>query len=367
MPLAEDVSLEKLAEITHGFVGADLAALCREAAMVTLRAIADEIPLNAEFIPFELLSRLEVSMGNFLEALTEIEPSALREVFTEVPDVTWNDVGGLDEAKTMLKQVIEWPLAYPALFERADAAPPKGVILTGKTGTGKTLLAKAVAHECGVNFISIKGPELFSMYVGESERMVRDIFRKARLSSPCIIFFDEIEAIAGRRGNALDSSVRERMISQILLEMDGIEELRGVVVLAATNRPDLLDTALLRAGRFEVRIELPEPDLAGRRSILEVHTRTKPLADDVDLDRLAEMTEGYTGSDLESICRRASMEAIQAFLEAGLDNEDAARMTLSMSNFLEAIDEVKLLHDRVQGTASSSQASNLLIEPSIDV
>ena len=354
MPLAEDVTLDRLAEVTHGFVGADLAALSREAAMVTLRAIADEIPPNAEFIPFELLSRLEVKMADFLEALTEIEPSALREVYTEIPDVTWDDVGGLEAAKATLKQVIEWPLAYPDLFARAATAPPKGVLLTGRTGTGKTLLAKAVAHECGVNFISVKGPELFSMWVGESERMVRDVFRKARQSSPCIIFFDEIEAIAARRGASTDNSVRERMISQILLEMDGIEELRGVVVLAATNRPELLDPALLRAGRFEVRIELPESDLDARRAIFAVHTRAKPLEEDVDLDRLAELTEGYSGSDIEALCRRASMEAIREFLEAGLTGDEAARLTIGMDQFLKAIDEVELLRLGEQGRGSAS-------------
>ena len=249
MPLAEDVSLDRLAEMTYGFVGADVAALCREAAMVTLRGIAEEIPLEAEFIPYDLLSRLEVKMSDFLEALNEVEPSALRELFTEVPDVRWADVGGLDEAKAALKQIIEWPLQYPDLFARAGTSPPKGVLLTGKTGTGKTLLAKAVANECSVNFISVKGPEMLSKWVGESERMIREVFKIARLSSPCIIFFDELEAIAGRRGGS-EQNVTERVISQLLTEMDGIEELRGVVVLAATNRLDLLDTALLRAGRF---------------------------------------------------------------------------------------------------------------------
>jgi len=342
MPLAEDVSLDRLAEITYGFVGADIAALCREAAMVTLRSIAEEIPLEAEFIPYDLLSRLEVKMGDFLEALNEVQPSALREVFTEIPDVRWADVGGLDEAKATLKQIIEWPLQYPDLFARADTSPPKGVLLTGKTGTGKTLLAKAVANECSVNFISVKGPELLSKWVGESERMVREVFKIARLSSPCIIFFDEIEAIAGRRGGS-ETNVTERVISQLLTEMDGIEELRGVVVLAATSRPDLLDPALLRAGRFEVQLELPLPDEAGRRAIFEVHTRSKPLADDVHLDGLAKSTEGYAGADIEAVCRRASMQAIGDFLEAHGAEADSAEMKITAAHFAEALESMKRL------------------------
>ncbi|HLF75919.1 MAG TPA: CDC48 family AAA ATPase [Dehalococcoidia bacterium] len=345
MPLAEDVSLDKLAEVTHGFVGADLAALCREAAMVTLRKIAEDIPLEAEFIPFDILARLEVTMSDFLEALAEVEPSALRELFTEVPDVKWEEVGGLDEAKSMLKQIIEWPLEYADLFERAGTTPPKGVLLTGPTGTGKTLLAKAVASECGVNFISIKGPELLSKYIGESERMVREVFKIARLSNPCIVFFDEIEAIAGNRGGG-EQNVTERVISQLLTEMDGIEELRGVVVLAATNRPELLDTALLRAGRFEVRLDLPVPDLEGRRTIFAIHTANKPLAEDVDLDKLASETEGFVGSDIEAVCRRASMEAIREFVESheGEESPDVTGMAVEMSDFQGALAGVRALH-----------------------
>ena len=349
MPLAEDVSVDKLAEITHGFVGADLAALCREAAMVTLRRISEDIPLEAEFIPYELLARLEVSMDDFVEALTEVEPSALREVFTEVPDVHWDDVGGLDEAKSTLKQIIEWPLQYADLFERADTSPPKGVLLTGASGTGKTLLAKAVANECGVNFISIKGPELLSKWVGDSEARVRDVFKIARLSSPCIIFFDEIEAIAGRRGGGQDGNVTERVISQLLTEMDGIEELRGVVILAATSRPDLLDPSLLRAGRFEVRLELPKPTATEREAIFGVHTANKPLGGDVEVVKLAAQTEGFVGSDIEAVCRRASMMAISEFLDTG-EEADASTLTISQQHFLSAVESIRKLHETKPAT-----------------
>ncbi|MGE0686561.1 MAG: AAA family ATPase, partial [Dehalococcoidia bacterium] len=325
MPLAEDVSLDRLAEMTHGFVGADLAALCREAAMSTLRGVADDIPLDAEHIPFDLLARLEVRMSDFMDALNEVEPSALREVFTEVPDVGWQDVGGLDDAKTALRQVIEWPLQHPELFEQAKSTPPRGVLLTGPTGSGKTLLAKAVANECHVNFIAIKGPELLSKWVGESERTVREVFKLARLSSPCIVFFDEIEAIAGRRSGS-DAGVTERVISQLLAEMDGIEELRGVVVLAATNRPDLLDSALLRAGRFELRLDLPLPDEAAREAILKVHVKDKPVAGDVDLTAIAAGSEGLSGADLEALVRRAALEAIREVVEA-----DGSRLVVELT------------------------------------
>ncbi len=339
MPLAADVSLDRLAEVTHGFVGADLAALCREAAMVTLRGVSAEIPLEAEYIPSELLSRLEVTMSDFLVALAEVEPSALREVYTEIPDVRWEQVGGLDAAKATLKQIIEWPLIHADLFARAATTPPKGVLLAGPTGTGKTLLAKAVASECGVNFISVKGPEILSKWVGESERMVREVFKIARLSSPCIVFFDEIEAIAGRRGGDEGSAVSERVVAQLLAEIDGIEELRGVVVLAATNRPELLDAALLRAGRFEVRIDLPVPDQQARQSIFAIHTAGKPLAAAVDLDRLAAVSDGFVGSDIEAVCRRAAMEAIREFLESGLP--ETAPFEIDMAAFEGAINAAR--------------------------
>jgi transitional endoplasmic reticulum ATPase len=355
MPLAEDVSLDKLAEITHGFVGADLAALCRESAMVTLRKISEDIPLDAEFIPFDRLSRLEVTMADFIEALTEVEPSALREVFTEVPDVRWDDVGGLEEVKSTLKQIIEWPLMYAELFERANTAPPKGVLLTGPSGTGKTLIAKAVAHECGVNFISVKGPELLSKWVGDSEHRIRDVFKIARLSSPCIIFFDELEAIAGKRGSG-EANVTERVISQMLTEMDGIEELRGVVILGATNRPDMLDPALLRAGRFEVRLDLPVPDKSTRRSIFSVHTESKPLGPAGALDVLADETEGFVGADIEAVCRQASMESIKEFLEGGDPERDPSGMAVGMAEFRRAIEQVRKLRPTESKLQASSEA-----------
>ncbi|MCL4546068.1 MAG: CDC48 family AAA ATPase [Chloroflexi bacterium] len=312
MPLHEDVDLEYLAARTHGFVGADLAALCREAAMNCLRRALPSIDLATSELPHEELLRLEVSMDHFLEALNEIEPSAIREVFTEVPDVQWTDIGGLEDLKRLMRETIEWPLQYGNRFTYSGTSAPKGVLLSGAPGTGKTLLAKAAASESKVNFISIKGPELLSKWVGESEKGVREIFKKARQTAPCIIFFDEIDALVPMRGSAgAESRVSERLVSQFLTEMDGIEELRGVVVIGATNRPDLLDPALLRPGRFEMQIELPPPDLAARRTILEVHTRNRPLGTDVDLFELAGRTDGLVGADLEALCRQAAMAAIR--------------------------------------------------------
>jgi transitional endoplasmic reticulum ATPase len=316
MPLAKDVDVEKLAAITHGFVGADLQALAREAAMSALRKILPTIDFELSDIPYETLLKLEVTMDNFFEALKEIEPSAIREVFVEVPDVKWSDVGGLEDVKQELKEAVEWPLRYPDVFKKAGTNPPKGILLYGKPGTGKTLLAKAVANESGVNFISIKGPQLISRYVGESERGVRETFRTAKRAAPTILFLDEIDSLVPRRGaSSTDAHVTERVISQFLTEMDGIEELKGVVVLAATNRLDLVDPAILRSGRFDLLFELPLPDEKTREEIFKIHTKNKPLDKDVDLKKLAKDVEGRTGSDIEFICRKASMFAVREYIE----------------------------------------------------
>ncbi|MBI4333894.1 MAG: CDC48 family AAA ATPase [Chloroflexi bacterium] len=339
IPLFPDVDLEKLAEITHGFVGADIAALCREAAMVTLRTIMPRISMEADYVPYELLESLQVRMEHFREALKDVEPSALREVFAEIPDIRWEQVGGLDEAKRVLKETIEWPLRYPDLFAQAGTKPPKGVLFTGPPGTGKTLLAKAVSNESQVNFISVKGPELLSRYVGESEHGIREVFKKARLASPCVVFFDEIESLASRRGAGGDSHVTDRVMSQLLTELDGIEELKGVVVLAATNRPDLLDPALLRTGRFELQIKLPAPDGPARREIFGIHCSGKPLHPDVDLDGLAGASEGLVGSDIEAICRRAALNAMRQLLEthSGLEGTPLPRLQIMPRHFQEAL------------------------------
>jgi transitional endoplasmic reticulum ATPase len=315
MPLAEDVSLEKLAEITHGFVGADLEALAREAAMSALRKILPKIDFEMADIPYETLMKLEVTMDNFFEAMKEVEPSAIREVFVEVPDVKWEDVGGLEEIKEELKEAVEWPLKYSDVFKKANTNPSKGILLYGAPGTGKTLLAKAVANESGVNFISVKGPELISKYVGESERAVREIFKKAKQAAPTILFLDELDSLVPKRGSNPDSHVTERVISQFLTEMDGIEELKGVVVLAATNRLDLVDPALLRSGRFDLLLELPMPDEKTREKIFKIHAKDKPLAKDIDLKELAKQTKDMVGSDIEFICRKASMFAIREFID----------------------------------------------------
>jgi transitional endoplasmic reticulum ATPase len=265
-----------------------------------------------------------VTMDNFDEAMTEVEPSAIREFFVEVPNVRWEDIGGLDEMKAELKEAIEWPLQYPEAFKMAHTHPPKGILLYGAPGTGKTLLAKAVANESGVNFISVKGPSLISKYIGESERGIREVFKKAKQASPTILFFDEIDSLVPSRGaGGADSHVAERVISQFLTEMDGIEELKGVIVLAATNRMDIIDPALLRNGRFDLLFELPVPDLETRLSIFKIHTKSKPLDKGVDLKTLAGRTDGWVGSDIEALCRRASMSAIRRYIAAGKKKADA--------------------------------------------
>lgn len=341
MPLAEDVDLERISQITHGFVGADLEALCREAAMTALRKIFPSIDFQLDEIPYGTLMELEVTMDDFLEALKEVEPSAIREVFTEIPDVKWSDVGGLNQIKQVLKETIEWPLKYTNLFEHARTNPPKGILLYGAPGTGKTLIAKAVASESSVNFISVKGPELLSKWLGESERGIREVFRKAKQASPCIVFFDEIDALAPRRGSGFDSHVTDRVISQFLTELDGIEELKGVVVLATTNRLDIVDPALLRAGRFDFLLELPIPDKQTRIEIFKIHTKGKPLAPDVSLEALADTTQGLVGADIEAICRKASMLAIREFIEGHKDAKDYSKFQILAKHFKEALKEAK--------------------------
>jgi transitional endoplasmic reticulum ATPase len=317
MPLHREVDLARVAAITHGFVGADLEALCREAGMNALRRLLPAIDFSQPYVPDEMLQRLQVRKDDFREALQEVEPSAIREVFVEVPNVKWTDVGGLDDVKERLREAVEWPLAHPELFQSIHLAPPKGALVSGPPGCGKTLIAKALATEAGVNFVSVKGPELLSMYVGESERGLRDVFRKARQAAPCIIFFDEIDALASARsGGGNDSGVAARVLSQLLTELDGIEELKGVFVLAATNRPDLLDPALLRPGRFDLSLEIPPPDRASREKIFQIHLRDRPVDPSATAAWLAGETEGFTGAQIEGTCRRAAMATIAAHLAA---------------------------------------------------
>ena len=317
MPLAEDVQLTRISEITHGFVGADLTALCREAAMKSLRRYLPKINLEEDVIPPEILNTLEVNMDDCLNALKEVQPSAIREVQIEMPNINWEDIGGLEIVKQELIEAVEWPLKKPEAFKRLGIAPPKGILLYGPPGCGKTLLAKAVATESEANFISIKGPEVLSKWVGESEKAIREVFRKARMASPAIIFFDEIDAIVPRRGTGFgDSHVTERVISQILTEVDGLESLQNVVVIAATNRPDIVDPAVLRPGRTDRLILVPPPDKNARLEIFKIYTHEMPISEDVDLEKLANAAEGYAGSDIEALCREAAMLALR-------DNEDA--------------------------------------------
>jgi transitional endoplasmic reticulum ATPase len=332
MPLDEKVDLDEIAEITHGFVGADLQSLCKESAMRVIRRVLSEIKGDEE-IPQETLKKMIINKNDFKEALKEIQPSALREVMVQVPDIKWDDIGGLESAKQELIEAVEWPLKYPENFEKFGVKPPKGVLIYGPPGTGKTLLAKAVANESESNFIAIKGPELLSKWVGESEKGVREVFRKARQTAPTVIFFDEIDSIASTRGgSSTDSGVTQRVVNQLLTEIDGMEELTDVAVIAATNRVDILDPALVRPGRFDRHVKVEAPNEAGRLAIFKVHTKKMPLAENVSLKRLAKESDGYVGSDIEAVCREAVMLALRDNLEID---------TISMKYFKEAMKKVK--------------------------
>lgn len=338
MPLSQDVNMDKIAEITNGFVGADLRALCRESAMQALRRVLPEIDYRSNNISSELLNKIEVRMNDFLHALKEIEPSATRELLVEVPRVTWADVGGLEAAKAQLQEAIEWPFKFDKLFKRAKIDMPRGILLYGPPGTGKTLLAKAIANEINANFISIKGPTLLSKWVGDSEKALRDVFKRARQVAPCIVFFDEIDALVPHRGTG--GQIAERMLSLLLTEMDGVEELRQVVVLAATNRIDMIDPALLRPGRFDLTIHLDLPAEEDRHKILSVHTKGLPLAQDVDITSLALETQGFSGAELKNLCRRAAMQAVRECVEADQVDE-WAELIICFRHFKTALQELE--------------------------
>jgi len=348
MPLDKDVDLQKLADISHGFVGADLQALAKEAAIRALRRVLPDINLSSESIPIDTLRKIIVRMQDFMDVIKETEPSAMREVFVEVPDIKWEDIGGLSPIKQELQEAVEWPLKYLGIFTYADATPPKGILLYGPPGTGKTLMAKAAANESEANFISIKGPELLSKWVGESEKGVREIFRKARQAAPCIIFFDELDAIAPTRGGDHgDSHVTERVISQFLTEMDGLEILTNVVVIGATNRPDIIDPALLRPGRFDRILYVPPPDRESRIQIIKIHTKKKPLAEDFNVEDLADKTDGYTGADIASLSSAAVMLALREHITKYPDSKEAEKqakdLKINMNHFDDAMKKIRPL------------------------
>ncbi|HUU75274.1 MAG TPA: CDC48 family AAA ATPase [Methanoregulaceae archaeon] len=368
VPLADEVNLEKYADTTHGFVGADIALLVKEAAMHALRKVLPKIDLEKE-IPAEFLEDLKVTGDDFDEAKKHVEPSAMREVLVEIPDVSWKDVGGLEDVKSELQEAVEWPLKYPHVFEKLQTKPPKGILLFGPPGTGKTLLAKAVANESECNFISVKGPELLSKWVGESEKGVREIFRKARQASPSIIFFDELDALVPKRGTYMGSShVTESVVSQILTELDGLEELKDVTVIGASNRPDMIDPALMRPGRMERHIYVPPPDKEGRRKIFDVYLRNADaiLTGDVSIDDLVAETEHFVGADIEALVREAKLSAMREFIQvmAGKPEEEIADATVNVritrKHFDEAKKKVKGSLDRDTLEASERQAWDIL-------
>jgi transitional endoplasmic reticulum ATPase len=339
MPLTEDVDLTSIAKVTHGFVGADLEALSKEAAMRSLRRILPEIDLHQPKIPAEILNKIKVTKQDFDEALKDVQPSAMREVLVQRPNVRWEDIGGLQGVKEELAEAIEWPLKHADLFAEADVKPPKGILLYGPPGTGKTLIAKAVATTSEANFISIKGPELLSKWVGESEKGVREVFRKARQAAPCVVFFDEIDAVAPKRGgggSSGESHVTERVVSQMLTELDGLEDLKGVVVIAATNRADIIDEALLRPGRFDRILEVPPPEKDARKQIFQIHTKKKPLDSDVNLDKLVDMTDGMTGAEIAAIVNAAAMSAIKELVK-----KKSGKLRISMKHFESAFNKVR--------------------------
>jgi len=332
MPLAQNVDLRKLSDMTHGYTGADLAALTRETAMKALRRYLPEINLEDERIPPSVLEKMEVRMEDFIEAYKEITPTAMREVYVEVPAVHWDQIGGLEEVKQELIEAVEWPLKNPEVFKRLGIRPPKGILLFGPPGCGKTLLARAVATESEANFITIKGPEVFSKWVGESEKAIREVFRKARMSAPAVIFFDEFDSLVPRRGlGYADSGVTERVISQLLTEMDGILALEDIVIIAATNRPDIVDPAVLRPGRFDRLIYVPEPDEKARLEIFKIYTKNMPLAKDVDLSHLVSITKGYSGADIEGLCREAALNALR---------RDINSKEVSLLDFQKALEKI---------------------------
>ncbi|MBP7120456.1 MAG: CDC48 family AAA ATPase [Methanolinea sp.] len=368
VPLAEDVHLDTYADTTHGFVGADIALLVKEAAMHALRKILPKLDLDKE-IPAELLEQLKVTNGDFDEARKHVEPSAMREVLVEVPDVTWEDVGGLEDVKEELREAVEWPLRYPHVFAKLATKPPKGILLFGPPGTGKTMLAKAVANESECNFISVKGPELLSKWVGESEKGVREIFRKARQASPAIIFFDEVDALVPKRGSYMGSShVTESVVSQILTELDGLEELKDVTVIGATNRPDMLDPALMRPGRMERHIYVPPPDAESRKKIFEVYLKDANaiLTGDVKIDDLVATTDGYVGADIEALVREAKLGAMREFIKvmAGKSEQEMSdavvNVRITKAHFDEAAKKVKGSMDRESLEHAERQAWELL-------
>ena len=333
MPLASDVDLHRLSDICHGYTGADISSLCREAAMKALRRYLPEINLEEERIPSSILEKMEVNVKDFTDAYREITPTAMREVYIEVPSVTWADVGGLTDVKQELQEAVEWPLKKPEAFTRVGIRPPKGILLFGPPGCGKTMLARAVATESEANFISIKGPELFSKWVGESEKAIREVFRKGRTAAPSIVFFDELDSVVPRRGMGFgDSGVSERVISQLLTELDGIESLVNVVVIGATNRPDIIDPAVLRPGRFDRLIYVPAPDHLTRLNILKIHTRNMPLARDVDLEQISSQAAGYSGADLEAVCREAGLISLR---------RDMDTKSVTIEDFRDGLERVK--------------------------